>query len=314
MILVTGGLGFIGLHTARELLDGDADLVLTRYRVRREPAFLSEELDRRVVVETVDVANTHGICEIMHRHDIESVVHLAVPALGALVAAEEARVNMTGLLNILEAARIHGVRRVTVASSITVYAGVDPGPWREDALLPLASSNATGAFKKVTEILADHYAERTGLDVALLRIGHVYGPLYHSMYNLPSRLAHASVGRITAPGAEGAPLYEDDGLDYCYVKDCARGIRHVHLAGELSHRVFNVGGGRVTTNRELVEAVRRVYPDFRPPILPGTSRETVPSERYMDLTRVQGEVGYWPRYSVDEAIGEYLAWLGSHDE
>ena len=71
---------------------------------------------------------------------------------------------------------------------MAVYAGLPTGPFVEDALLPIASGNSTETFKKAWEILALHFATRTGLEIISMRIAGIWGPLYHSMANLPSRL------------------------------------------------------------------------------------------------------------------------------
>src|SRR5687768_8028838 len=84
MYLVTGGLGFIGLHTARALLDEGEDVVLTQYRVAREPDFIKDELGKRAFVEQLDVTNKDAMMEIGKKHNITGIVHLAVPALNAL--------------------------------------------------------------------------------------------------------------------------------------------------------------------------------------------------------------------------------------
>src|SRR5665213_3015161 len=104
MILITGGLGFIGLHTARALIDQGEDVVLTQYRVPRAPDFLKDEFGKHAFVEQLDVTDASGFEAIGKKHEIDSIVHLAVPGLGAFGAAEDFRVNMTGLLNALRAA------------------------------------------------------------------------------------------------------------------------------------------------------------------------------------------------------------------
>src|SRR5207249_2236262 len=87
-----------------------------------------------------------------------------------------------------------------LASSLAVYSNAGPGPWHEDIALPVASDSHTAAIKKAMEVLALHYADRTGLDAVVLRLGVIYGPLYHSMANLPSRLCHAAVAVPEAGG------------------------------------------------------------------------------------------------------------------
>src|SRR5687768_1995408 len=111
MILVTGGLGFIGLHTARHLIDRGEQVVLTQYRVAREPDFIKGELGKNAHVEQLDVTDNDELMDIGRRHKITGIVHLAVPALNALSPADDFNVNMKGLINILEAARTWEVRR-----------------------------------------------------------------------------------------------------------------------------------------------------------------------------------------------------------
>ncbi|MBO0713819.1 MAG: NAD(P)-dependent oxidoreductase [Acidimicrobiales bacterium] len=314
MILLTGGMGFIGLHTARALVDQGSEVVITRFRATREPEFIKEHLGGKVALETMDVTDLGRVFEVMHRHQVESVVHLAVPGLGALTPAEDARVNIGGLINVLEASRILGVKRVSLASSVAVYAGSPLRPHREDDPLPIRSPNPTCAFKKSWEILGGHFAERTGIEVVALRIGGIYGPLYHSMANLPSRLVHAAVrGRDPDfAGARGGTPYREDATDLCYVKDCARGIALVHLAPALEHRVYNLSGGRPVTNGELAAAVERAVPGahFELRSRPGEA----PSPASLDISRVSGELGYEPAFPLDQAIPDYVAWLESHDE
>src|SRR5687768_1003801 len=123
-VLITGGMGFIGTHTARQFLDAGEDVVVTHYRVQRAPDFIADELGKRLTVETIDVSSPHDILEVARKHNVSSMVHLAVPGLNALRPAEEYRVNMSGLLNVMEAGRQLGMRRVSIASSLAVYGSV----------------------------------------------------------------------------------------------------------------------------------------------------------------------------------------------
>lgn len=312
VVLLTGGMGFIGLHTAQQLVDAGHRVVLTRHRVRREPDFIRKHLGRSVMVETADVGHPDTVAPIMTRHQVTSVIHLVAPALGLLNPAEETRVNVAGLVNVLEAAQGAGVRRVSLASSVAVYFGLGQSPWREDAALPVTSSNPTTAFKKTWEILAHHYAARTSMDVVALRIGGVYGPLYHSMSNLPSRLAHAAVRDRPlgfTPGTDGAPA-QNQGMDLCYVKDCARAIRLLHLAPALAERVYNIGGGRCTSNQEVAVAVASAAGG--PAVQLGPPRGAEPG--YMDTSRIRRELGFEPAYTIESGVADYVAWLREHEQ
>ena len=308
--LITGGMGFIGLHTARAFLDAGEDVVITYFQTWREPSFMKDEYHKRVQIEKVDVTDRDGLMALGQKHRIDRIAHLAVPGLGALGPVDDLRTNITGLTHVLEAALAWGSKRLTLASSVAVYAGLPEGPFTEDALLPIASGNPTETFKKAWEILALHFASRTGLEIISMRIGGIWGPLYHSMANLPSRLTHAAVKGTDPDLAStrgGVPFAEDSG-DMCYVKDCAQGIQCLTLTEKLPHNIYNVGSGRATTNGELLAAVKRAVPACTLEIQAGRSprwRQDV----YMDISRIKADTGYAPRYTVETGVQDYVAWL-----
>lgn len=311
MILVTGGMGFIGLHTAEQLAAAGERVLVTRFRRSRSPEFLEPYLQSgQVEVGDLDVSDPFSVLEVMASHEVTSVLHLAVPGLGAIPVGREIEVNIGGLRNVLEAARALGVGRVTIASSVAVYAGSARGPWTEDDPLPVASPSATSAFKKAEEILALHYAERTGADLCCVRIGVVYGPLYHTLSNLPSRLVHCALRPGTElPPRPAVPGSRSDLSDLIYVRDCAAGLRLVHLARSRD-RIYNLGGGRAVPADEVAAAVARVVPGWSPPEPGGNGGGD--ESRYMSLASIAA-LGFEPRYSLDDAIAEYVEWLREHD-
>ena len=315
MILITGGMGFIGLHTTRRFLDAGEEVMLTRFNAVREPEFLQEEWGRRVFAERVDITSTHDVMDAVRTHKVTGIVHLAVPRRGMYPAREDYRTNMTGLINILEAARIFEVRRVTVASSTAVYGSLPEGPYREETPLPMASSDSTEAYKKAFEILGLHYGGQTGLEVVPMRIGGIYGPLYQRLSLLPARLAHAAMQGVEpdfgSPTGHGSAPYTDDQGDWCYVKDTARAIQMIQMAERLPHSTYNVGPGRGVTNGEVAAAVNRAVPDARITLQPGNSPNARPSS-YMDTSRIRDDLGWAPEYDIERGMTEYIGWLREH--
>jgi UDP-glucose 4-epimerase len=311
-ILLIGGMGFIGLHTARRFLDTGDDVVVTYHQNRREPDFLTPDLGKRAKVEQLDVLDAARAADVIKTHGVDSVVYLAVPALNGVSPAEEFQTNTAGYLNVLEACRAAGVRRLSVTSSLAIYSNVSERPWREDVHFPAESTNPTEAYKKALEVLGLFFGQKTGLEVVMLRVAGIFGPMYHSMANLPSRLAHAAAhGR--APDFSGmryGPPQADDGSDACYVKDVAAGIQLIHAAPKLAHHIYNVGNGKATRNAELVEAIREVVPEFEADLPPGGDSQN----RYMDLSRTTEEVGYRPTIGVEKGLAEYVTWLRTHPQ
>lgn len=312
MILITGGMGFIGLHAARKFLDEGESVVITRYRTWREPSFLKDDYGGRVLVESLDTTSPFDCLSLVRKHKIDGIVHLAMPGIAALSPAEDFRVNMLSLINLLEAARVAGVRRFSVGSSVTVYGGLD-GPFREDQPLQVESASATGAFKKAFEILALHYGDRTNLELICLRIGVIWGPLYHSMKNMPSRMVHGAlkggtVDLTAAAGVPGGPGCEDDETDLCYVKDCAKAIQMVHMAQKLNHRIYNIGSGKASTNKQLRDAVVKAVPGVRITLQPGKSSGHR-SNVCLDLSRIAADTAYKPEFTLESGVADYVEWL-----
>jgi UDP-glucose 4-epimerase len=315
MILITGGMGFIGLHTAKAILDAGEDVVLTMWRTRREPDFIQPYLGNRAKVEVVDVVDGPALVEVGKKHNVQSIVHLAVPGLGALTPAQDYKTNMDGLLNILEVSEQLNVNRLSIASSVAVYSGLGDGPYTEADPLPTTSHNPTEAFKKAFEILGLHYADRAGMDVRMLRIAGIWGPLYHTMANLPSRLVHAAVKGTDpnlAGGRGGVPFAEDTG-DICYVKDCAVGIQKVHMSDSLTKRIYNVGGGQATKWGDLLSAVQAAVPGFNVSLNPGNG-PAFKKDAYLSLASTTADSGYTPQWSLNDAVKDYAGWIKAGNE
>ena len=315
MILITGGMGFIGLHTARAFVDAGEEVVITYYQTWREPSFIKNEFGKRVHVEQVDMTDREGVLALGRKHKITAVVQLA-PSTRMLGPVDDLKAQLPALSNTLEASLEWGVRRVMIGSSTTMYSGLKEGPFREDQMLPLESRNATEAFKKTWEVLGQHFGAAAGLEVVALRIGGIWGPAYHSMLHLVTRWAHAAVRGVepdyTTGRVAGEP-YAEDATDLCYAKDCAMGIQLLTMAPNLNHSIYNIGQGHAVSNREVVDMVKSVIPQAKIELIPGRS-ERWRKNPILDISRISADTGYKPRYSVQEAIKEYIAWLRENDQ
>lgn len=310
MILIIGGMGFIGLNTALRFLEVGERIVISQHSARRVPDVLTSEIGTRVLVAQMDVTNPYEVFDVVRRHQVDSIVNLMAPPARSLSTGADYHLYTAGLQNVLEAGRTFGLRRVSLGSSVGVYGGIPAGPYREDTPLPVMSPTQVSAFKKGMEMHAHFYAAQTKIDVVALRIGSIYGPLYYSMHNPISRMCHGAV-RNTEPDFRDRPdgkIFEDDQADWTYVKDVARGIQQVHMASKLSHRVYNLASGRASSNRDAFEAVRKAAPGARCSALKPGKTPGGPTNPATDLTRA-AEVGYKPEYSLETGIAAYIEWL-----
>ena len=164
------------------------------------------------------------------------------------------------------------------------------------------------AYKKVFEIVGDYYSVRTKMSSVCARIA-AYGPLARGLNFLPARAVHAAVKGVTGPElapGEAAP-YADDAMDFAYIKDTAEALAGLQLAPVLNHSIYNIGGGKSLSNREVADAVQKAVPGAKIELQPGRSSQ--PQYPALDISRLKEDIGWTPRYTIDSGIAEYVAWL-----
>jgi UDP-glucose 4-epimerase len=316
MILITGGLGFIGSHTVQALLDGGEECVLVQRSHAEVPV---GRFDAPVAVEQADATDLDALLAAGRRHRITGIVHLA----GSMPwppsdepAVQAARRTLGSLFNILQAAQEWGVGRVSLASTIGVYGGArDPfeGPLTEDMPLSMSSPHLIPTFKKVSELLGGHLADVTGIEVVNLRISGTWGPLGHNpdpFFPAPQLIHAAAHGHAPDLSGVGGRMHAEDSLDLCYVKDTGRAIALLQLADHLNHRTYNVASGHATTNAEVAAAIRQAVPDAEVDLPSGGETR----QAWLDITRLRQDTGYEPAWDVERAAADYIAWLRAGNE
>ena len=300
MILVTGGLGMIGAHTARALADLGLEVVITGHRRIEVPSFLAG----RVTVESLDVTDRGAFLALGARYDLSGLVHLA----GSIPGEDPVgflRTETTGLLNALDAARTWGVRRFAVASSLGVYAGRPETRWHEELALPTAAlPHPIVAFKKAAEPLTTDTLRGSGVQPVVLRIGSTWGPLMDP--ESPFNYIPPYISAVLRGGAP-PPVYADDGGDTCYAPDAGRAIALLMTTESLRHDTYNVSSGRPFTNRELADGLQTITPGLRLDVRPG--RQNGPGQDpYLDITRLTHDTGFAPDFDVATAVADYASW------
>ncbi|MGH8794535.1 MAG: NAD-dependent epimerase/dehydratase family protein [Stackebrandtia sp.] len=316
MILVTGGLGFIGAHTVRALLDLGESCVVAQRNVTRRPALFADEIGKRVHLEQLDVTDLPALLELGERYDVTGIVHLAAAHLSGLDPVDELRVNTAGLLNMFQAARDWRVRRIGVASTIGVYIGAAGSRWREDVPLPAPSFHAIPAVKKSAEILGSYVESSLGVEVVCLRIGAIWGPLGHkgSPFIAITDLVHAALAGAEPDLSAYGPVYAENGGDLCYAKDCGRAIATLQLADDLPHRTYNISSGLNVTNDEVVAAIAKTLPEAKIDIREGRNPDGPAENLCLDITRLREDTGFSPAYDLESAVADYVDWLRSGNE
>jgi len=300
-ILVTGAAGFIGRNLVRHLLAAGETVVAVD---RATIGDIDAGSPPRFVEEACDAADAAQLTRLLETHRPGVVISLAEGLHGPL--SEAVADSAAAQAALFKTALGAGVRRVVLASSITVYMGLE-GPFHEDAPLPIASELHIGAMKKASEVLALWYDQVTPLEVVSLRLANIYGPRYHSMMNTPSRYLFEALGR---PAGEGKPPLDPEiyrGVaDFCHVDDCCEAILRVAQAPTLAHRIYNVGGGAGVTDLDIRHAVDQAV-GRNTALEPGET-----SRNFMDISRIRDELGFAPRYDLTDGMRAYREWLDEH--
>lgn len=303
-VLITGGAGFIGSHLAEALTELGASVAVIDNLVGGSRSnlegFASVELVEGSILDNDLLARMMKNCQY--------VFHQA--ALGSVPASVEQprlynEVNTTGTLNVLEAARQAGVRRVMFAASSSAY-GTNGVPWVESMPpLPLSPYAAT---KLAGEGLMRAYSGSLGLDTASLRYFNVFGPRQNA------NSAYAAVIAAFAKAVIGGkhPVIYGDGeqsRNFTYVDNVVHANllaarRDMPIGGE----VINVGcGGRISVNELAVQVTRLLgRPDLKAEHLPERAGDLKHS--YADLARASGMLGFSPIVDVQSGLGETLKW------
>lgn len=274
--LLTGGAGYIGSHTAVELLDAGYEVIIVDDFSNCCPDVLDwiETIaGKRPVCYAINIADRRGLKAIFEKHRIEAVIHFAgFKAVGESVQKplKYYRNNLDTTLTLLEVMAAHGVNKLVFSSSATVYGVPERVPLTED--MPTSCSNPYGWTKWMNEqILRDASAADPALSVVLLRYFNPIGAHESSLIGeMPQRIpnnllpyvAGVAAGTLEKLHVFGNDYPTPDGTgvrDYIHVVDLAKG----HLAalryadGHKGIEVFNLGTGRGYSVLEIVRAFEK---------------------------------------------------------
>lgn len=323
MILILGGLGFVGANTTQALLEIGEECVLARHHTTRVPAFLQDAIGTRIFIEPLDITDVSALRNLGKQFPITGIIHLATgglpagPGASALDLVHDVQTTLASIAAVFQVAQEWRVKRVLLASAPVVYNGITALPWRDDQPLPMTAAFSMEVAKKCGELVSSYLAHLTQVASVEMRLAGMYGPNYDATRSsLAGRLVHAAVtdGQPNLDGMRFGSVYAQDGGDLCYVKDAARAIALLQTAMTLKRPVYNIGSGRSTTNQQIVEAIQRVVPSFAVE-LPSRSLADEPTPGwYFDITALREDTGFAPQFDVEAGIANYIAWLRAGNE
>jgi UDP-glucuronate 4-epimerase len=251
-----------------------------------------------------DLTDDEAIAEVFASAQFDQIIHLAARAGVRPSLAEPAlyqRFNVEGTVNILEAARRRGIKKITIASSSSVYGVNSKVPFAEtDPIFTAISPYA--ASKLACEALGHVYHHVYGIDVAMLRFFTVYGPRQRP------DLAIRKFARLIDAGKR-IPVFGDGSTarDYTYITDIVQGVMAC-TERQFGYEIFNLGESQTVTLSKLIELIeaalgKKAVID-RQPTQPGDVPLTC-----ADISKAQARLGYAPKIKIEQGIPLFIDWF-----
>ncbi len=326
-VLVAGGAGYIGSHTAVELIEAGYDIVMADnfYNSCEEAVARVRELSGSdFPFEKCDICDANAVDALFAKYpDIDAVIHFAaLKAVGESVAKpiEYYTNNLTSTLNLLSSMRKYGVRKIVFSSSATVYGNPATVPITEG--FPLSATNPYGQTKLMSEQMLTDTAKADGeLSVALLRyfnpIGaHKSGRIGEDPSDIPNNLvpyiAQVAVGKLKELSVFGNDYDTPDGTgvrDYIHVVDLAKG--HVAALKKLDATkgvfICNLGTGNGYSVIDVVKAYEKASGKEVPyKIMPRRPGDIAVC--YADTKKAREELGWTAQYGIEEMCADSWRW------
>ena len=318
-VLVTGGVGYIGSHTAVELLKAGHNVIIVDNLTNAK----IEVVDR---IETItgirpeffpyDCANKEKLASIFRSQKIDAVIHFAaLKAVGESVKKplEYYRNNLDTALTLVEVMEEYGCRKLVFSSSATVYGPNNPHPYKEE--MPAIQSTSPYGWTKVMieRILTDYCAVHPDFSAVLLRyfnpIGaHESGLLGDDPNGIPNNLM-PYIGRVAAGQLEKLTIFGGDydtpdgtcQRDYLHVVDLAVGHLKALEYAENHNGVeaINLGTGNGISVLELVNAFENAN-NMKLPYVIGPRRDGDLPAFWADATKAKELLGWEATHTVED--------------
>jgi nucleoside-diphosphate-sugar epimerase len=262
-----------------------------------------------------DVLRPLSIVDALRTHGITKIVHTAANPLLTLGAQKEPyaaiNLNIISTVNVLEAARVTGLKRVVVSSSSVLNhyleGGADDGEFGREEAFPRPTT-FYAATKQTVESLGLNYAKWCGIEFAGLRYGAVFGPWSGAGGGGPSNIIREAMRDALAGKEATVP---PGPMEWVHSKDAARGTVMALDAKDLGSRVFNITMGSVTTTSEMAAALAAVVPGAKVKFDAPTGTAIALSNRSTgaDLGRAKRYLGYQPEFKLHDALQDLGHWM-----
>ncbi len=297
MILITGSAGFVGRNIVKALRNANVDFVATDV--------IDSAFGKDVEYVKLDITDRDEVFKVFKDYDIDYVFHLAAHPLSASIKepVKNAMINIIGSLNIMDASREFGVKKIVFSSASSIVGEVIRNPVDEEH--PCKPKTPYGVAKFCVEHYLRVYHELYGLDYVIFRFFNVYGP-----YQYPSSGALIPVVMERIIKGQEVFIYGDGSTarDFIYVEDIADFYIQTIREKNIKNEIFNMGTGRLTTVKEVVELIAKVV-GKEPKIVYKPKKPGEIMNFSADTTKLKKFFGRVPETTLEEGLKKTYEWF-----
>ena len=310
-VLVTGGLGFIGHNIVRFLTNNNHNVMIIDNRTnygfvtQSELDYLIYERSKKIqpdAVYPVDITCGLDVDHIIQQFMPELIIHCASFPRQKVVSENPvlgSQVMCTGLINLLEAAKKHQVRKFLYVSSSMVYGDFATDAFEEDVCNPIGQY---AIMKLMGEQLVKDYSRQTGMEYTIVRPSAVYGELDVEDRVVSKFITQAIRGETLKIRGAG------EVLDFTYVDDAAMGITQAALSDNTHGKIYNItrSAEQIRTLQEAAELIISIVGNGQYQV---QDRDMAfPSRGRLNIERARTDFGYDPKINIEEGFKKYHAW------
>ncbi len=307
-VLITGA-GLIGCHAARELVARRDEVTLFDLTPRED--YVARVVGGDVRLVCSDTRELPAVLEAMQAARPECVVHTAglIGGNAQQVPYRGFQVNIGGTINVAEAVRLAGVRRLVHASTQGVNDLSQPQPAPLSEEFPVGGDAVYAASKVACEQVLKAYAAAYKFELAMLRFAGVYGYGHYTGGSGVGQGMHALLQAALEgrPAPIGAGIPESN--EMIYAKDAGRGVAAAVHAERLAHQVYNIGTGVLATPDTIVQTLQRVIPGATASRSGPPRPDRHARQQPFDISRARTELGFEPQYDLEAGIRDFVAEL-----
>lgn len=312
-ILVTGGAGFIGAHTAKLLKKrGYNVIIIDNFNDYYDPSLkearvkdLLSGLD--IPVYRNDIVDFSQLKKVFEENTIDIICHQAAQA-GVRYSIDNPFIyeetNVRGTLNLLECAKDFGIKKFIFASSSSVYGNRDNAPFSEDDKTDTPIS-LYAATKKATEAICYSYHSLYGIPMAGLRYFTCYGP-----WGRPDMAPFIFTKKILE-GEEIEIFGKGDARrDFTFIDDIVGGVAKA-VEGDFDYEIFNLGRGETVVLSDFIEIIEKhTGKEARRKFTPKKKGDVALTSA--DISKAHDLLGYDPKVSIDQGVRSFVEWYKSY--